>query len=100
MILLLIAAAVLSREAARYTEEFTFSVGVGDDFAMRLSIDSAEDLRTTLHHVLEASRLPKVKDVAKCLFSPFTMDLTIQQDVSQAYFCGNHIILSSDFAAP
>jgi len=63
MIFLLIAAAVLSREAARYTEEFTFSVGVGDDFAMRLSIDSAEDLRTTLHHVLEASRLPKVKDV-------------------------------------
>jgi len=63
MICLLIAAAVLSREAARYTEEFTFSVGVGDDFAMRLSIDSAEDLRTTLHHVLEASRLPKVKDV-------------------------------------
>ena len=68
MILLLIAAAVLSREAARYTEEFTFSVGVGDDFAMRLSIDSAEDLRTTLHHVLEASRLPKVKDVGWCLF--------------------------------
>lgn len=63
MILLLIAAAVLSRQAAHYTEKFTFSVGVGDDFAMRLSIDSAEDLRTNLHHVLEASRLPKVKDV-------------------------------------
>lgn len=54
-------AAVLSREAAHYTEEFTFSLGVGDDFAMRLSIDSAEDLRTTLHHVLEASRLPKYR---------------------------------------
>lgn len=54
-------AAVLSREAARYTEDFTFCVGVGDDFVMRLSIDSAEDLRTTLHHVLEASRLPKYR---------------------------------------
>jgi sn1-specific diacylglycerol lipase len=59
---LFIAAAVLSREAARYTEDFTFSVGVGDDFVMRLSIDSAEDLRTTLHHVLEASHLPKVNE--------------------------------------
>jgi sn1-specific diacylglycerol lipase len=63
MIFLLNTAAVLSREAARYTEEFTFTLGVGDDFAMRLSIDSAEDLRTTLHHVLQASRIPKVKDM-------------------------------------
>ncbi|KDR23659.1 Sn1-specific diacylglycerol lipase beta [Zootermopsis nevadensis] len=54
-------AAVLSREAARYTEDFTFSVGVGDDFVMRLSIDSSEDLRTTLLHVLEASHLPKYR---------------------------------------
>jgi len=28
------------------------------------------------------------------------MELTIRQDVPQAYFCGNHIILSSDFVAP
>jgi len=34
------------------------------------------------------------------LFSPFTLELTIWQDVPQANFCGNHIILSSDFAAP
>ncbi|XP_069704996.1 diacylglycerol lipase-beta-like [Periplaneta americana] len=54
-------AGVLSREAARYTEEFTFSLGVGDDFVMRLSVDSAEDMRTTLHHVLEATRLPKYR---------------------------------------
>ena len=55
-----VTAAVLSREAARYTEEFVLSIGLGDDFVMRLSVDSAEDLRTTLLHVLEASHLPKV----------------------------------------
>jgi hypothetical protein len=97
MSLLLLAAAVLSREAARYTEEFTFSVGVGDDFVMRLSIDSCEDLRTTLHHVLEASRLPKVKDVVQCF-------LTLSQWSSQkcklkAYLCGTHSIVISDFGA-
>ncbi|KAJ9594887.1 hypothetical protein L9F63_013812, partial [Diploptera punctata] len=61
-------AAVLSREAARYTEDFVLSIGLGDDFVMRLSVDSAEDLRTTLLHVLEASHLPKVRHLNYYVF--------------------------------
>ncbi|KOX67397.1 Sn1-specific diacylglycerol lipase alpha [Melipona quadrifasciata] len=47
-------AGLLSRELARITEEFVFTVGVGDDFVMRLS-----NLRTSLLRVLHACRLPK-----------------------------------------
>ncbi|XP_075220829.1 diacylglycerol lipase-beta-like [Lycorma delicatula] len=52
---------LLSLEAARYTENFVLSIGVGDDFAMRLSIDSFEDLRNQLFIVLQACRLPKYR---------------------------------------
>ncbi|XP_063221652.1 diacylglycerol lipase-beta-like [Bacillus rossius redtenbacheri] len=54
-------AAVLTREAARFTEQFTFSVGVGDDFVMRLSVDSIENLRNNIVDALRRSRLPKYR---------------------------------------
>lgn len=51
---------VLSRAAAVYCESFVFSVGVGDDFAMRTSIETIESLRTQLFDALQNCRLPKV----------------------------------------
>lgn len=54
-------AGLLSREAARYTESFVMTVGVGDDFIMRLSVESFEDLRGQLFNVLQACRLPKYR---------------------------------------
>lgn len=54
-------AGLISREAARVTESFMFTVGVGDDFVMRLGVDSIENLRTGIIQTLHASRLPKVK---------------------------------------
>lgn len=53
-------AGLVSRELARISEEFIFTIGVGDDFVMRLSVDSIENLRTRLLMVLRACRLPKV----------------------------------------
>lgn len=54
-------AGVLSREAARLTESFVFTVGVGDDFVMRLGVDSIENLRTGVIQTLHATRLPKYR---------------------------------------
>ncbi|XP_049776823.1 diacylglycerol lipase-beta-like [Schistocerca cancellata] len=54
-------AGVLSREAAKVTEEFTFSIGVGDDFVMRLGVDSMENIRTNALRVLKFCKLPKYR---------------------------------------
>lgn len=56
-------AGLISREAAKMTESFIFTVGVGDDFVMRLGVDSIENLRTGIIQVLHASRLPKYRVV-------------------------------------
>lgn len=56
----LILAGLLSREAARVAEEFTFTVGVGDDMVMHMTINNVEDLRTNMVQVLQLCRLPKV----------------------------------------
>lgn len=56
-------AGLLSREAARITEEFVFTIGLGDDFVMRLAVDSTENLRTALLMTLQACRLPKYRVV-------------------------------------
>ncbi|KAH0818256.1 hypothetical protein GEV33_004535 [Tenebrio molitor] len=56
-------AGLLSRDAARLTESFVFTVGVGDDFVMRLGVDSIENLRTGIIQTLHASRLPKVRTI-------------------------------------
>ncbi|PBC25090.1 diacylglycerol lipase-beta [Apis cerana] len=56
-------AGLVSRELARISEEFIFTIGIGDDFVMRLSVDSIENLRTRLLMVLRACRLPKYRVV-------------------------------------
>ncbi|CAK9804113.1 Diacylglycerol lipase-beta [Anthophora quadrimaculata] len=56
-------AGLLSREVAKITEEFTLTIGVGDDLVMRLSVDSSENLRTSLLMTLRACRLPKYRVV-------------------------------------
>ena len=53
-------AGLISREAARFTENFVFTLGVGDDFVMRLSVESIENLRCKILQVIAACRLPKV----------------------------------------
>lgn len=58
---MLVIAGLLSREAARIAEDFTLSVGVGDDMVMHMTIDNVEDLRTNMIQVLQSCRLPKVK---------------------------------------
>ncbi|KAI5695411.1 hypothetical protein M8J75_016175 [Diaphorina citri] len=52
---------LLSREAALLTEQFVMSVGVGDDFIMRISVESMEDCRAHMLHVLQNCRLPKYR---------------------------------------
>lgn len=54
-------AGLISREAARYTERFVFTVGVGDDLVMRLSVDSIENLRTKVIQTIHATKLPKYR---------------------------------------
>lgn len=54
-------AGLLSRDAARVTESFVFTVGVGDDFVMRLCVESVENIRTNVIETLRACKLPKVR---------------------------------------
>lgn len=73
-------AGLLSRDAARVTEEFVLTVGLGDDLVMRLSVDSTENLMTTLLTTLRACRLPKYRVVLNgfgyALFGVPERDLT------------------------
>lgn len=72
-----VSAGLLSREAARYTESFVFTIGVGDDFVMRLSVESAENLRCKILQVLAACRLPKVlKSALICQTTTQTITLS------------------------
>lgn len=52
-------AGLLSRAAAQCTEAFAFTIGVGDDFVMRLGVDSIENLRTSLIETIRACKFPK-----------------------------------------
>lgn len=81
-------AGLLSREAARYTETFVFTVGVGDDFAMRLGVESIENMRTSILETIKACKLPKYRIVLNglgyALFGVPSRDLeTTWRDVTQ-----------------
>lgn len=52
-------AGLLSREAAQCSEAFAFTVGVGEDFVMRLGVDSVENLRTSVIETIRACKFPK-----------------------------------------
>ncbi|CAH1398562.1 unnamed protein product [Nezara viridula] len=52
---------IMSKEGAEETKNFMMSVGLGDDFIMRLNVPNFEDLRTQIFNVLQACRLPKYR---------------------------------------
>jgi sn1-specific diacylglycerol lipase len=51
---------LLTREAAKFTEQFVFTVVIGDDFVPRISLDSMENLRNGILETLESCKMPKV----------------------------------------
>lgn len=53
---------VLSRNAIKFTEQFAFTLVIGDDFIPRLSIDAVENLRTGILETLQSCKLPKVRE--------------------------------------
>lgn len=52
---------LLTREAAKLTEQFVFSVVIGDDFVPRISLEAIESLKTGILETLGSCKLPKVK---------------------------------------
>lgn len=87
-------AGLLTREAARYTEAFVFTLGVGDDFVMRLSVESIENLRTTIIETIRACHLPKFRIMLNgfgyALFGIPSRDLeSTWKDVTQISNCSN-----------
>lgn len=52
---------LLSKEACEVTESFVFTIGVGDDFIIRISIKGFEELRTQMFSVLQSCRIPKYR---------------------------------------
>ncbi|XP_059057188.1 diacylglycerol lipase-beta-like [Achroia grisella] len=65
-------AGLLSREAAKYTESFVMTVGLGDDLVMRLGVLSVQDCRDKLIQSLHATRLPKYRIILKSIKYAFT----------------------------
>lgn len=54
---------LLSREAAKYTEQFAFTITVGDDFAARVTLEAVENLKTGVLETLESCKLAKVSKI-------------------------------------
>ncbi|CRL00123.1 CLUMA_CG013403, isoform A [Clunio marinus] len=54
---------LLTREAAKYTEQFAFTVVCGDDFVARMSLESVENLKHGILETLQSCRLPKYRVV-------------------------------------
>jgi sn1-specific diacylglycerol lipase len=53
---------MLTREAAKYTEQFAFSIIIGDDCFARISVEAAENLKNSILESLQSCRLPKVHE--------------------------------------
>lgn len=51
---------LLTREAAKFTEQFAFSIVIGDDCFARLSVETVENLKIGVLESLQSCRLPKV----------------------------------------
>ncbi|KAM3963041.1 inactivation no afterpotential E isoform 2-T2 [Aphomia sociella] len=60
-------AGLISREAARYTESFVMTVGLGDDLVMRLGVLSVQHFRDKLIQSLYATRLAKYRIILKSI---------------------------------
>lgn len=52
---------LLSREAAKYTEQFVFTLVVGDDFVARMNLEAVENLKVGIMETLQSCKLPKVR---------------------------------------
>lgn len=84
---------MISREAAKITENFVFTVGVGDDFVMRLGVDSIENFRTGIMQTLHASKWPKVRlqnlivALISLLFIPSILLITVQDIIERFRLC-------------
>lgn len=51
---------LLSREAAKYSEQFALTLVVGDDFVARLNLEAVENLKVGILETLQSCKLPKV----------------------------------------
>lgn len=52
---------LLSREAAKYTEQFVLTVVLGDDFVARMSLEAIENLKVGVLETLDSCKLSKVE---------------------------------------
>lgn len=52
---------LLTREAAKYTEQFVFTIVIGDDFVARMCLEAVENLKVGILETLQSCKLPKVK---------------------------------------
>ncbi|XP_031847279.1 diacylglycerol lipase-beta [Nomia melanderi] len=57
----------LSRELAKMSEEFVLTVGIGDDFVMRLDVNSIIKLRNALLMAIRTCTLPKYRVISNSL---------------------------------
>lgn len=62
---------LLSREAAKLTEQFAFTMTVGDDFVARMSLEGVESLKTGILETLQSCKLPKYKIIMKGIIYSF-----------------------------
>lgn len=53
---------LLTRAAAKYTEQFVFTVVIGDDFVARMSLEAVENLKVGIMETLQSCKLPKVRN--------------------------------------
>lgn len=60
---------LLTREASKYTEQFVFTVVIGDDFVARMSLEAVENLKVGILETLQSCKLPKV--IKKFVFGQY-----------------------------
>lgn len=54
---------ILTREASKYTEQFAFTIVIGDDCFARISLEAVENLKIGVLETLQSCRLPKVSSI-------------------------------------
>lgn len=54
---------LLTREAAKYVEQFVFTIVIGDDCFARISLEAVESLKIGILETLQSCRLPKVNSI-------------------------------------
>lgn len=79
---------LLSREAAKYTEQFTFTICIGDDFAARTTVEAVESLKFGIVETLESCKLPKVRidfDIANQWSLTEELELAVSRGLQRVY---------------